>query len=74
MLHLTREELKKLDFNKFEYDYFMKVCNFTDRQKEILNLRRKGKTIVAISMETYLSERTINTELKKIKSKILKAI
>lgn len=74
MLHLTREELKKLDFNKFEYDYFMKVCNFTDRQKEILNLRRKGKTIVAISMETYLSERTINTELKKIKSKILKVI
>lgn len=74
MLHLTREELKKLDFNKFEYDYFMRVCNFTDRQKEILNLRRKGKTIVAISMETYLSERTINTELKKIKSKILKVI
>ena len=74
MLNLSREELKRLDFNKYEYDYFMEVCNFTDRQKHILDLRRQGKSIVAISMETYLSERTINNEIKKIKNKILKVI
>lgn len=71
---LKQEELKKLDFNKTEYEYFLNNCNFTDRQKEILELRRKGMSIVAISMTTYLSERTINREIKKIKNKILKEI
>lgn len=71
---VSPEELKKLDFNKNEYDYFIEYCNFTDRQKEILDLRRKGKSIVAISMETYLSERTINREIKRIKHKIFKVI
>ena len=46
---LKREELKRLDFNKAEYDYFMEHCNFTDRQKQILDLRRKGLSIIAIS-------------------------
>ena len=74
MLHLEKQELKKLDFNKAEYEYFIENCNFTDRQKQILDLRRKGKSIVAISLETYLSERTINIEIKRIKNKILKVI
>ena len=71
---LDQQELKKLDFNKAEYDYFMDSCNFTDRQKEILDLRRKGLSIVAISFRTYLSERTIYRELKAIKRKIRKLI
>lgn len=71
---LEKQELKKFDFNKFEYEYFLEVCNFTDRQKEILDLRRKGKSIVEISLQTYLSERTINREIKTIKNKILKVI
>ena len=73
-LNISTEELKKLDFNKSEYDYFVGNCNFSERQKEILDLRRKGKSIVAISIETYLSERTINREIKKIKHKIYKLI
>ncbi len=74
MLNLEQQDLKRLDFNKNEYEYFIENCNFTDRQKEILDLRRKGKSIVAISIETYLSERTINREIKEIKRKILKLI
>ena len=37
-MQLEKEELKRLDFNKREYDYFIENCNFTDRQLEILNL------------------------------------
>ena len=74
MLNLEQENLKKLDFNKFEYEYFIENCNFTERQLEILNLRRKGKSIITISLETYLSERTINREIRRIKNKILKVI
>lgn len=73
-MQLEKEELKRLDFNKTEYEYFIENCNFTDRQKEILDLRRKGLSIIAISIKTYLSERTINREIKKIKKKIYKVI
>lgn len=74
MFNLKQDELKKLDFNKKEYDYFIENCNFTDRQKEILDLRRKGKSIVEISFLVHLSERTINIEIKRIKHKIYKVI
>lgn len=71
---ISKENLKRLDFNKLEYDYILENCNFTDRQKKILDLRRRGYSIVAISLETYLSERTINREIKQIKNKILEVI
>ena len=74
MFNLKKDELKKLDFNKNEYNYFIEYCNFSDRQKQILDLRRKGKSIVAISLELYLSERTVNREIKRIKHKIYKVI
>ena len=73
-INLEQDELKKLDFNKNEYNYFIEYCNFSDRQKQILDLRRKGKSIVAISLELYLSERTVNREIKRIKHKIYKVI
>ena len=74
MLNLSQQELKKLDFNKSEYEYFIENCNFTDRQKEILDLRRKGKFIIEITFITNLSESTINREIKNIKRKIFKII
>lgn len=73
-LLVERESLKKLDFNKYEYDYFVEYCNFTDRQLEILNLRRKGKSYIEISLELHICETTIANEIKRIKNKILKVI
>lgn len=71
---LEKAELKNLDFNKTEYEYFIENCNFTDRQKDILDLRRKGKTYIEISMKLFISEATVKREIKKIKHKILKLI
>ena len=71
---ISQSELKKLDFNKSEYEFFMENCNFTDRQKEILDLRRKGFSILSISCKIFVSERTVNREIKRIKNKILKLI
>lgn len=73
-MELKQDELKGLDFNKNEYTYFIENCNFTDRQKKILDLRRKGYSIIQIGMELFISDRTVNREIKKIKSKILKEI
>ena len=71
---ISQNELKKLGFNKSEYEFFMENCNFTDRQKEILDLRRKGFSILSISCKIFVSERTVNREIKRIKNKILKLI
>lgn len=73
-IELNEKDLKKLDFNKAEYEYFLENCNFTDRQKEIFNLRRRGMSIIEISFKTNLCDRTVNREIRKIKSKILKLI
>lgn len=73
-LVLEKAELKNLDFSKSEYEYFIENCNFTDRQKDILDLRRKGKTYVEISMKLFISEATVKREIKRIKHKILKLI
>lgn len=71
------EKLPRVDFTDFlesEYEIFYKSCNFTDRQLEILNLRRKGKSIIEISMGLNMGEATVSRELKKIKKKILRVI
>ena len=71
------EKLPRVDFTDFlesEYEMFYNNCNFTDRQLEILNLRRKGKSIIEISMALNMGEATVSRELKKIKKKILRVI
>lgn len=77
-MELEKENLKNLDFNKSEYDYFIENCGFTDRQIEILNLRRRGLSIIQISMyegkHLPTSTSTVDREIQKIKKKILKVI
>ena len=73
-MEVNLESVKGLDFSKREYEYFTENCNFTPRQKKILDLRRKGFSIVQISMELFICERTVNREIKSIKAKILKEI
>ena len=69
--------MPKVDFTDFlesEYQMFYNNCNFTERQLEILNLRRKGKSIIEISMSLNMGEATVYRELKRIKKKILRVI
>lgn len=73
-MEIKEEELKSLDFSKNEYEYFIENCNFNERQKKILDRRRKGMSIVEIALDLFISERTVNREIKKIKLKILKEI
>lgn len=70
-------KMPRMDFTDFlesEYQKFYNECNFTDRQMEILMLRRKGKSITEISLNLNMSEATVSREIKKIKKKILKIV
>lgn len=61
-------------FTDDEYDYFMKNARLTPKEKEVINLRRQGLTIVAISFEINTCESNVNKIIKKIKNKIIKCI
>ena len=50
------------------YDDFLENVNLTEEQIKILDMLIKKETIVKIAMEIGASERTINYEIKKIKS------
>ena len=49
------------------YDDFVNKVNLTDEQKRILNMMLNRDTIIKISLEIGVSERTVKYEIKKIK-------
>ena len=50
------------------YDDFVAKVQLTDEQKRILNMMLNKDTIVKMSLEIGVSERTIKYETKKIKN------
>lgn len=74
---MERERIPRLDFTDFldsEYQRFYKECNFTDRQLDIIKLKRKGLFNYQIADELGISDSTLKIDLNKIKRKILKVI
>lgn len=74
-------KLKRLDYNKAEYEFLLENCGFTDRQKEIFALKRRGFSEIQISMYEdknfhYLpaSTSTVKREIRRIRNKILEVI
>ena len=53
---------------KIIYDDFIRNVDLTQEEKSIIDLLLKKEKIVKIAMELGLSERTVNYEVKKIKS------
>lgn len=66
--------MEKFDFSSVEYERFLKLCPFTDEEIEILNLRRKGKSRIQISMALNMSDGAVDRRIASIKKKISKEI
>lgn len=73
---------KKIDYKKNEYEYIMEQCSFTDRQKAVIYLLRKGLNVTQISIykpkeddpievknEIPMSESTIKIAKKQVLEK-----
>ena len=58
--------LQKLKINEV-YNDFLKNVNLTDEQIRILDMLINKDSIVKISMEIGVSQRTISYEIKKLK-------
>lgn len=53
-----------------EIDEFITLCNFTPREREVFEARAKGKSVVEARFALSLSERTVERESAKIRTKI----
>ena len=67
-------DLEKFDFSNAEYQRFISVCPFSDEELKILDMRRKGKSIIQISLELSMSDRTVSRRIDSIVKKINREI
>lgn len=61
----------KIEFYPDEWDEFLKNCDFTDQEVEIIALIRRGWYIPDIAAELYISDTTVKRRRKSIANKIL---
>ena len=62
------------DLTKEEYDNLKEKLMLNDELSKILEYKIKHYSIVKISMEMHMSERTVNRRIKELKRKIMKAL
>lgn len=67
-LHLKNE------FTKPECDRFRELCNFTEDERQVFDLRVTGKSIIEISMTLCMGETTVKRRIKGIKKKIYRVL
>lgn len=64
----------KFDFPSAEYQKYLQLCPFSDEELKILDLRRRGKSIIEIYSTLNLSESTVLRRMDSIVNKINKEI
>lgn len=64
----------KGEFTEPEVEYFRQKCNFTEDERDVFELRVRGKSIVAISLALHMSESTVSRRLRGIKNKIIRVL
>ena len=62
----------KYDFSSAEYQKYLSNCPFTDEELKIFEMKRKGKSVVEMSLALNLSERTVARRMDCISHKIQK--
>ena len=62
----------KTDLTTPEADRLRALCNFTDEERQVFDLRIRGKSVVEISMALNLSTASTKRRLQSISRKICK--
>ena len=62
----------KHDLTTPEADRLRALCNFTDEELQVFDLRIRAKTVVEISMAANISEATVKRRLRSIRDKTTK--
>lgn len=64
----------KGEFIKPECDRFRELCNFTEDERKVFDLRVAGKSVVEISLALCMGEATVKRRIKGIKNKIYRVL
>ena len=64
----------KGEFTKPECDRFRELCNFTEDERKVFDLRVAGKSVVEISLALCMGEATVKRRIKGIKNKIYRVL
>lgn len=64
----------KTDLTKIECDRCRDLCNFTEDELAVFNLKVKNKSIVEISLALNMSEPTVYRRLSNIKKKVARVL
>lgn len=62
------------DFNKEEYETLKNKLMLNDEMSKVFEMKIKGYSIVQISIELNISERTVNRRIKELKKKIMRVL
>lgn len=66
--------MERFDFSHEEYQTFIERCPFSEEELKVLELRRRGMSIVQISLRLNICPRTVDRRIEAIKRKINKEI
>ena len=57
-------------YTQLELDELIQLCNFTPREREVFEARARGQSVVEARFSLSLSERTIERDSARIRTKI----
>lgn len=64
----------KGEFTTPECDRFRSLCNFTEDERRVFDLRVTGHSIIEISIKLCMGEATVKRRIRAIKDKIYRVI
>lgn len=64
----------KKDLTKIECDKCRELCNFTDDELAVFDLKVKNKSLIEISIALNMSESTVSRRLSDVKKKVLRVL
>lgn len=64
----------RTEFTEPECDWFRQVCNFTQDERKVFDLRVRDHSRVEIAMKLGMSESTVDRRIRGIKKKIHKVL
>ena len=62
----------KFNFSSNEYQRYLQLCPFSDEEIKILEMRRRGKSVIEIHFALNLSTSTVLRRMDSISEKINK--
>lgn len=64
----------KKDLTKAECDKCRELCDFTDDELSVFDLKVKNKSLIEISVALNMSESTVSRRLRDVKKKVLRVL